>query len=177
MPAPATRAQERRAHDQAAERHNAIPDAESLLPMYRRMTLIRQFENRILELFSMGELNGTTHTYIGQEANAVALISQLSDSDVVFSSHRCHGHYLARFGDSAALFGELMGRANGVCAGRGGSQHLCQDNFYSNGIQGGYVPIAAGMAYAEKKPGRTLSSPRSSATAPLAKGRSTKGRI
>lgn len=153
MPTPATRAQERRPRDHAAERHNVIPDAESLLAMYRRMALIRQFENRILELFSKGELNGTTHTYVGQEANAVGLISQLRDTDVVFSSHRCHGHYLARFGDSAALFGELMGRTNGVCAGRGGSQHLCRDNFYSNGIQGGYVPIAAGMAYAEKKAG------------------------
>ncbi len=126
-------------------------DADALGRMYRQIALIRRFEDRILELFSKGELNGTTHTYVGQEANAVALISQLRDQDIIFSSHRCHGHYLARFGDAAALFGELMGRTNGVCAGRGGSQHLCRDNFYSNGIQGGYVPIATGMAFAEKQ--------------------------
>ncbi len=131
-----------------------IPFSPALLPdVYRKMFSIRQFETRILELFAAGELNGTTHTYVGQEANAVALISQLQAKDIIFSSHRCHGHYLARFDDAAPLFGELMGRVNGVCGGRGGSQHLCQDNFYSNGIQGGYVPIAAGMALAEKTSG------------------------
>jgi TPP-dependent pyruvate/acetoin dehydrogenase alpha subunit len=126
----------------------------ALLPeLYQSMFLIRQFETRILELFAAGELNGTTHTYVGQEANAVALISQLQAKDIVFSSHRCHGHYLARFHDAAPLFAELMGRVSGVCAGRGGSQHLCRDNFFSNGIQGGYVPVATGMALAEKASG------------------------
>lgn len=129
----------------------AVPDTNRLLAMYERMVLIRGFETRILELFAAGELNGTTHTYVGQEANAAAVIEHLDARDILFSSHRCHGHYLARFGEAGALFGELMGRANGVCGGRGGSQHLCRDNFYSNGIQGGYVPIAAGMAIAEKR--------------------------
>jgi TPP-dependent pyruvate/acetoin dehydrogenase alpha subunit len=118
---------------------------------YETMALIRGFEARILELFAQGELNGTTHTYVGQEANAVAVISSLESRDIVFSSHRCHGHYLARFGDPEPLFAELMGRVTGVCGGRGGSQHLCRDNFYSNGIQGGYMPIATGMALAEKR--------------------------
>ncbi len=130
---------------------DALPDTERLLAMYEKMVLIRGFETRILELFAAGELNGTTHTYVGQEANAAAVIDHLDERDILFSSHRCHGHYLARFGEAGALFGELMGRVNGVCAGRGGSQHLCRDNFYSNGIQGGYVPIAAGMAVAEKR--------------------------
>lgn len=129
---------------------NTVP-ADRLLAMYEKMTLIRGFETRILELFAAGELNGTTHTYVGQEANAAAVIEHLDDQDILFSSHRCHGHYLARFGEAGALFGELMGRVNGVCGGRGGSQHLCRGNFYSNGIQGGYVPIAAGMATAEKR--------------------------
>ncbi len=129
----------------------AVPDSERLLAIYEKMALIRGFETRILELFAAGELNGTTHTYVGQEANATAVIEHLDARDILFSSHRCHGHYLARFGEAGALFGELMGRTNGICAGRGGSQHLCQDNFYSNGIQGGYVPIATGMALAEKK--------------------------
>lgn len=130
---------------------DAVPDTDRLLAMYEKMALIRGFETRILEMFAAGELNGTTHTYVGQEANAAAVIEHLEDRDILFSSHRCHGHYLARFGEAGALFGELMGRVNGVCAGRGGSQHLCRDNFYSNGIQGGYVPIATGMAVAEKR--------------------------
>jgi TPP-dependent pyruvate/acetoin dehydrogenase alpha subunit len=67
------------------------------------------------------------------------------------SNHRCHGHYLIRTGDAVGLMAELMGKAGGVCGGRGGSQHLCGPNFYTNGILGSTVPIAAGMAYAEKK--------------------------
>lgn len=118
--------------------------------MFERMVLIRGFESRILELFAAGELNGTTHTYVGQEAIAVAVVDHLADNDIIFSSHRCHGHYLARFGDAEPLFAELMGRETGVCGGRGGSQHLCRGNFFSNGVQGGYVPIAVGMAFSEK---------------------------
>ena len=140
-------------HAGLPRRDRGSPNPALLPKLYRSMYLIRQFETRILELFAAGELNGTTHTYVGQEANAVALISQLKAKDVIFSSHRCHGHYLARFHDAAPLFAELMGRVSGVCGGRGGSQHLCQDNFYSNGIQGGYVPIATGMALAEKASG------------------------
>jgi 2-oxoisovalerate dehydrogenase E1 component len=69
----------------------------------------------------------------------------------VFSNHRCHGHFLAYGGDLRALFAELMGKATGVCGGRGGSQHLHWKDFYSNGVQGGIVPVATGMALAEKR--------------------------
>jgi TPP-dependent pyruvate/acetoin dehydrogenase alpha subunit len=72
---------------------------------------------------------------------------------VVFSNHRCHGHFLAAGGDPRALFAELMGKSTGVCGGRGGSQHLHYRNFYSNGVQGGIVPVATGMALAEKRKG------------------------
>ena len=128
----------------------SLLDNAAFPAMFEKMMLIRGFESRILELFAAGELNGTTHTYVGQEAIAVAVIDHLRDSDIIFSSHRCHGHYLARFGDAEPLFAELMGRATGVCGGRGGSQHLCHENFFSNGVQGGYVPIAVGMAFTEK---------------------------
>lgn len=128
-------------------------DQSKLASIYEKMVLIRQFETRLLELFAEGELNGTTHTCVGQEAIAVAVTEHLDERDIVFSSHRCHGHFLARFEDPEPLFAELMGRTTGVCGGRGGSQHLCRDNFYSNGIQGGYVPIATGMALAEKRKG------------------------
>jgi len=114
------------------------------------MYLIRKFENRLLELFSEGKLFGTTHTYVGQEAIAVSVIFNLESSDIVFSNHRCHGHYLAKENDPEGLLAEIMGREGGVCGGRGGSQHLHKNNFYSNGIQGGYLPNALGMAFAEK---------------------------
>lgn len=117
---------------------------------YRNIYQIRRFEEMILENFSKGLFFGTTHTYLGQEANAVGTLSNLSDRDIVFSNHRCHGHFLAYGGDTRALFAELMGKATGVCAGRGGSQHLYWKNFYSNGVQGGIVPTAVGMALAEK---------------------------
>lgn len=118
--------------------------------LYERMFLIRLFEENILKLFTQGELFGTTHTYIGQEANAVGLLSQVNRSDVVFSNHRCHGHYLTIFDDPVGLLAELMGKKTGVVAGIGGSQHLQRENFYTNGIQGGIVACAAGMALAEK---------------------------
>jgi TPP-dependent pyruvate/acetoin dehydrogenase alpha subunit len=125
----------------------------SMSSLYEQMFLIRAFEERMLELFQDGKLFGTTHTYSGQEAVAVAVMANLATDDVVFSSHRCHGHYLARFDDPEGLLAELTGKSGGVCGGRGGSQHLCHDSFFSNGIQGGYMPIATGMALAEKRSG------------------------
>ncbi len=117
---------------------------------YSRIYLIRIVEERILELFEQGRLSGTTHTYVGQEAIAVAAVSHLGPRDLIFSSHRCHGHFLARFGDPVPLLAELMGREGGASGGRGGSQNLCGDSFFSSGVQGGYMPIATGMALAEK---------------------------
>ena len=119
--------------------------------VYRSMLLIREFENRLLELFSEGKLSGTTHTCVGQEAIAVSVIEYLQEDDVVFSNHRCHGHYLAREDDPEGLLAEIMGRVGGTCGGRGGSQHLQRKNFYSNGIQGSYMPIVVGMALAERE--------------------------
>jgi TPP-dependent pyruvate/acetoin dehydrogenase alpha subunit len=123
------------------------------LDLYRTMLLIRRFEERLLAEFSTGRLVGTTHSYIGQEADAAGIFCATDPEDVVFSNHRCHGHFLAYGGDPRALFAELMGKASGVCGGRGGSQHLQWRNFYSNGVQGGIVPVATGMALAEKRKG------------------------
>jgi TPP-dependent pyruvate/acetoin dehydrogenase alpha subunit len=114
--------------------------------LYRRMRFIRRFEERLLELFEDGVLNGTTHACIGQEANCVAVLELLDLEDHVFSNHRCHGHYLARTGDARGLLAEIMGLPEGVCGGIGGSQHLAADGFKSNGVQGGIVPAAAGIA-------------------------------
>jgi 2-oxoisovalerate dehydrogenase E1 component len=112
--------------------------------------LIRRVEESFLELFSQGKLNGTVHTCVGQEFSAVSFAGQLSENDFIFSNHRCHGHYISFTKDYEGLIAELMGKEIGTCGGVGSSQHLCKNNFYSNGIQGGIVPVAAGMALANK---------------------------
>jgi TPP-dependent pyruvate/acetoin dehydrogenase alpha subunit len=127
--------------------------------LFRAMSLIRRFEERLLAEFSTGRLFGTTHAYIGQEADAVGIFAAADPGDVVFSSHRCHGHFLAyagQFPEADAphrLAAELMGKATGLVGGRGGSQHIQWRNFYSNGIQGGVTPLAVGAALAEKAAG------------------------
>lgn len=126
------------------------PHAERL---YRRMRFIRRFEETVLELFERGLLNGTTHACIGQEADAVAIVEHLGDDDHMFSNHRCHGHFLARTGHALGLIAEIMGKPEGVCGGIGGSQHLCAPGFMSNGVQGGIVPNAAGIALARQLDG------------------------
>ncbi len=120
------------------------------LELYRSLYRIRRFEEMVLENFRRGVFFGTTHTYLGQEANAVGVLSGIQAADIIFSNHRCHGHFLAYGGDPRSLFAEMMGKVSGVCGGRGGSQHLQWRNFYSNGVQGGIVPVATGMALAEK---------------------------
>jgi TPP-dependent pyruvate/acetoin dehydrogenase alpha subunit len=118
--------------------------------LYRALYRIRRFEETVLDNFPKGVFVGTTHTYLGQEANAVGVLAHTLATDVVMSNHRCHGHFLAYGGDMRALFAELMGRSTGVSGGRGGSQHLHWRGFYSNGVLGGIAPIAVGMAVAEK---------------------------
>jgi TPP-dependent pyruvate/acetoin dehydrogenase alpha subunit len=122
------------------------------------MLRIRRFEERVLASFSSGLVYGTTHTYLGQEADAVGVIACREDGDIVVSNHRCHGHFLAYGGSMYALAAELMGRATGVAGGRGGSQHVQWKDFYANGILGGTVPLAVGIALAEKakKSGRIV---------------------
>ncbi len=127
---------------------------EGIEALYERMFLIRRVEESLLDLFSQGKIVGTTHTCIGQEANGVGVISHLEQGrDVIVSNHRCHGHYLAFTDDVVGLLREVMGKEGGVCGGKGGSQHLCNDGFYSNGILGSTVPLATGMALAERERG------------------------
>ena len=116
--------------------------------------LIRGVEQRLLDLFAQGKLFGTVHTCIGQEWVGIAVAEALEEGDLVFSSHRCHGHFLARTGDVEGLIAEIMGRETGVCGGRGGSQHICSDGFFSNGVQGGIVPVSVGLTLAQKLEGR-----------------------
>ncbi|MBF2026351.1 MAG: pyruvate dehydrogenase [Oscillatoriales cyanobacterium C42_A2020_001] len=116
----------------------------------RKALLSRRVEERLLDLFSQGKLFGTVHTCIGQEFSGAVLTEFLQPGDSIFSNHRCHGHFLSFTHDVHGLIAEIMGKQTGVCGGRGGSQHLCKDGFYSNGIQGGIVPVSAGLALARK---------------------------
>jgi acetoin:2,6-dichlorophenolindophenol oxidoreductase subunit alpha len=140
---------------QAAQdaRLTGSPDEPRSARLYRRMRFIRRFEETLLALFEEGVLNGTTHACIGQEADPVAVIEHLRPGDHIFSNHRCHGHFLAWTGDAFGLIAEIMGKPEGVCSGIGGSQHLCAPGFKSNGVQGGIVPAAAGIAMAEQLSG------------------------
>jgi acetoin:2,6-dichlorophenolindophenol oxidoreductase subunit alpha len=131
----------------------AVTDrASPLADHYRVAAAIRGFEQMLLDQFARGRVGGTTHTCIGQEIAAVAVTATLDRArDCVFSNHRGHGHFLAYCGEAYRLLAEILGRPDGVCGGRGGSQHLHLGNFYSNGIQGGTVGNAVGVALAEKR--------------------------
>lgn len=121
---------------------------------YDMIIKIRAFEETILSLFEQNRLSGTTHTYIGEEATAAALMNYVTENDTVFSNHRCHGHYLAYGGPEERLLAEIMSKESGLCHGKGGSQHIRYKNFFSNGIQGGIVPDALGVAFSKKLDGK-----------------------
>jgi hypothetical protein len=145
----------RHGHDQHPDRDGAHPSARqvsaSLDQHLELAVLIRAGRRALLRLFAEGKVAGTTHTCIGQELSAVMLADSLDrERDIIFSNHRCHGHFIAWTGDVEGLIAEVMGRRTGVCRGIGGSQHLCGRQFFSNGVQGGIVPVSAGIAYAQK---------------------------
>ena len=108
---------------------------------------IRLVEEKLLNLFTEGELNGTVHTAVGQEFTGVFISKYLQQDDFITSNHRGHGHYLARFGNIRGLISEIMGKESGLSGGFGGSQHIVDENYLSNGIQGGMLPIATGVAF------------------------------
>ncbi|MBI5210274.1 MAG: pyruvate dehydrogenase [Elusimicrobia bacterium] len=131
----------------------ATRETPGLRDLYRQAFLIRGVELRLLELFGQGKVVGTIHTCVGQELSGPAVTRSLREGDLVFSNHRGHGHYIARTGDVEGLVAEVMGKRSGACGGRGGSQHLHKDGFFSNGVQGGIVPVAAGLALGLKLKG------------------------
>ncbi len=130
----------------------AVPDdaLDRFAVEIRQALMIRKVEQRLLGLFSEGKLFGTVHTCIGQEFVGVSVARSLQPQDTIFSNHRGHGHFLARTGNIVGMIGEVMGKSIGVCAGRGGSQHLCVENYFSNGIQGGIAPVATGLGLAHQ---------------------------
>ena len=120
-----------------------------LLTCHERMLTIRLFEDAVERLFREGRIGGTAHTCIGQEAVAVGVAAALLPQDAITSTHRGHGHFIARGGDPGRMLAELFGRATGYSRGRGGSQMMMDVSlgFYgANGITGGSIPFAAGLA-------------------------------
>lgn len=121
------------------------------LELYRKMMLIRMFEEQARDLFMKNMMRGATHMYIGEEAIAVGVCAALSQGDTITSTHRGHGHCLAKGGDPKRMMAELLGRATGYCKGKGGSMHIADLDLGilgANGIVGGGVGIAAGAAFA-----------------------------
>ena len=117
------------------------------LEILKKALFIRKFEQKLLDLFSQGKLNGTVHTCVGQELTPVVVDEYLIEEDMIFSNHRGHGHFLSHCGREIDLMKEILGRRDGISCGIGGSQHLRVSNFISNGIQGGLAPLAAGHAF------------------------------
>ena len=131
-------------------------DRDEALALHRTMVLIRVFESRVEELFKAGKLPGFVHTYLGEEAIAAGVCGRLGPGDYITSTHRGHGHAIAKGMSPAALMAELYGRAEGACRGRGGSMHVADFSLGmlgANGIVGGGFGIAAGAALAARRRG------------------------
>jgi TPP-dependent pyruvate/acetoin dehydrogenase alpha subunit len=135
----------------------AAGDGPRLLERYRTMRRIRAFEEAVGRRFRDGDIHGFVHTSIGQEAAATGACAALRDGDYLTTTHRGHGHCLAKGADPTAMMAELFGRETGSCRGRGGSMHLAQAELGilgANGIVGAGIPIAVGAALAARAAGR-----------------------
>ncbi len=130
---------------------------DALLGAYRRMATIRQFEERLHDEIKTGEIAGFTHLYCGQEAAAVGVCDHLSTEDLIVSTHRGHGHCIAKGCDVKGMMKEIYGRRDGLCKGRGGSMHIADLSvgmLGANGIVGAGAPQAVGAALATKLRGQ-----------------------
>jgi len=128
-------------------------DKHELRDLYKKMVLIRNFEEAASEMYLRGKISGFTHLYIGEEAVAVGVISSLFDKDYIVSSYREHGHAIAKGASVKSVMAELFGKATGLCKGFGGSMHLFdQDLRFMGGyaIVGAGMPIATGLALSIK---------------------------
>ena len=128
-------------------------DSEILLKFLKKMLQIRYFEDQVDDFYVKGLIRGTGHLYTGMEAVAVGSILALKEDDQITSTHRGHGHCIAKGADLKLMMAELLGRATGYCKGKGGSMHIADINIGilgANGIVGGGIPIAAGATLAIK---------------------------
>jgi TPP-dependent pyruvate/acetoin dehydrogenase alpha subunit len=134
------------------ERLTGLP-RERLADMFKRMSLVREFEEQSAALYRSGRIRGVTHTYQGQEAVAVGAVWALRPADYISSTHRGHAHVLAKDADEKVCMAELMGKVTGYCRGRGGSMHIADMSrgiLGANGIVGGGIGMAAGSALASQ---------------------------
>ncbi len=130
---------------------------EQLLKAYSQMTIIRAFEERLHAEIMSGDIAGFTHLYCGQEAVAVGVCEHLADDDFIVSTHRGHGHCIAKGCDVKAMMKEIYGRADGLCKGKAGSMHIADVSvgmLGANGIVGAGAPQAVGAALAAKIDGK-----------------------
>jgi pyruvate dehydrogenase E1 component alpha subunit len=128
-------------------------DEKTLIELYRQMLLVRRFEEKAAEAYSMGKIGGFCHLYIGQEAVAIGAISAIRPDDYVLTSYREHGHAIAKGISADAVMAELFGKAGGCSRGKGGSMHMFDRNVNFLGghaIVGGQIPLATGVAFASK---------------------------
>jgi len=135
--------------------NNALSD-ERMIEGLRTMVRIRTFEERCRRLFNQGKLPGFVHLYIGEEAVATGACMALRRKDQITSTHRGHGHVIAKGAEVKRMFAELLGKADGYCKGKGGSMHIvdfASGMLGTNGIVGGGIPIATGAAFANKQLG------------------------
>lgn len=126
---------------------------QKIVEMYTTMNKIRLFESRIAELFADGKVPGFVHLYIGEEAVATGVCANLKDSDYITSTHRGHGHLIAKGGDLNQMMAEIFGKSTGYCKGKGGSMHIADLDLGimgANGIVGGGPPLATGAALASQ---------------------------
>ena len=129
---------------------------DTLLEMYRRMVRIREFELAAIDLFKRGQVKGTVHPYIGQEASGVGVCMALRPDDLVAGTHRSHGHNIAKGADTKKMMAEILGKETGYCKGRGGSMHIAAFETGSLGalaVVGSGIPLAVGAALAFKMRG------------------------
>ena len=123
---------------------------EQLLDMYKKMVTIRAFESKAVELFAAGQIPGFVHLYLGEEAIATGVCASLEKKDYIASTHRGHGHLIAKGGDIKIMMAELFGRTTGYCKGKGGSMHIADVDLGilgANGIVGAGMPLATGAAF------------------------------
>ncbi|KYD21918.1 pyruvate dehydrogenase E1 component, alpha subunit [Caldibacillus debilis GB1] len=133
-----------------------LPDSitnDKLVELYKQMWVIRYFDEKVDQFFAKGMIHGTTHLCVGQEATAAGAIAVLREEDKITSTHRGHGHCIAKGATPDRMMAELFGKATGYCKGKGGSMHIAdldKGNLGANGIVGGGIPLAVGAALTSK---------------------------
>lgn len=139
------------------EQTNLPLEADKLIMLYRRMVAIRRFEETVFEVYRRGWMPGLAHLSDGQEATPVGICAALNPDDTITSTHRGHGHIIAKGGELGPMMAEVMGKESGYCRGKGGEMHIADVRLGilgANGIVGGGIGIAAGAAFSFKRLGK-----------------------